>query len=846
MPWPFKESTTRSAVGVARPLRVAYLVDPNRTDSEVLSAIFSEAYGRWGGRHTLIVPADGVVDPQYGDWLRRFDADLIYSYVDLTDDEVARLHRTLAPADLTRHRPIGINSASVVPELDIDGLRSISLCPSLRLSRGLVGDGPVPCQLINVSFNTIYQFVETNFGALNRSFKTTFPAYPEAYSTVELTTPSMLKDPYRLKRDDITYVSDEYELLELVSKSRTILGLVHLSTMRAPRLDVPYQQRRSGVDIVVGDSFEDRLLFWNLHHRHQLMYWGDIAVLSLTETDILSSDRMQAVGKLIRARSWSDGGNQQRVELISASVPKEVLEKGASLINDGWILTTCRNADHALSIPTFQSTSTWTWHLAIAKPKPARTEFSSHRINVPLASPSQFESIELPPWLAGGSWMVDLNIDRIVDHSRFANTTEKFCFPRRLRLDLATHWQFGESPHPVKRRPILDGSLSFLLSADTDHLLLHLPTDEAAFETALTTRFEWRAFDRSTGRQLGGPERLGRVAYSSKARYLIGLIERFEALGDAVAVLLHPYWVEIFNALGAANTDSQNIGLRDELLSRLRKITGQQGDTLSFKGKDQLQKFAAAALAAARRAPRTNPVMSYEQLRDRWKENWADEARARGEEAFDENISPRLPELDASIQLLCAYRLLYQGYEWRCHRCLSKNWTGIDGLRTHLNCPVCSVDQYTPVSTTWHFRADESLITTYRDHGIGAVIRALDTLSQMARQSFAFFPSVDLWIESNKGSRRDCEVDLLAVVDGRVWLCEVTRSATLAMPELEKLALAISKIRPDVVALFFDNSDTSRGKKAATDLKAMVPSDVEVRVQSFREPWNNAMDFLPR
>jgi len=71
-----------TALGAARPLRIAYLLDPENCPHELLDAIFREAYGRWGGRRTLLVPAtpDGI-DERYGDWLWFYDADVIYSYV---------------------------------------------------------------------------------------------------------------------------------------------------------------------------------------------------------------------------------------------------------------------------------------------------------------------------------------------------------------------------------------------------------------------------------------------------------------------------------------------------------------------------------------------------------------------------------------------------------------------------------------------------------------------------------------------------------------------------------------------------------------------------------------------
>src|SRR5436309_16028480 len=105
-------------VGQARPsdccrhrasLRVAYLVDLSNSAAELLDSIFAEAYGRWSGRRSLIVPAgpDGI-DDRYDEWLWYFDPDLIYSFLALTDRAVAALHERFAPAYLTHHAEPGI------------------------------------------------------------------------------------------------------------------------------------------------------------------------------------------------------------------------------------------------------------------------------------------------------------------------------------------------------------------------------------------------------------------------------------------------------------------------------------------------------------------------------------------------------------------------------------------------------------------------------------------------------------------------------------------------------------------------------------------------------------------
>ena len=105
---------TQSCAGAARPLRVAYLIDVAICTDQLLDAIFAEAYGRWGGRRSLIVPAtERGIDERYQKWLWFYDADVIYSYVALTDEAVANIHEQYGPAHLKQHG--GINRTSDSP-----------------------------------------------------------------------------------------------------------------------------------------------------------------------------------------------------------------------------------------------------------------------------------------------------------------------------------------------------------------------------------------------------------------------------------------------------------------------------------------------------------------------------------------------------------------------------------------------------------------------------------------------------------------------------------------------------------------------------------------------------------
>ena len=89
--------TTVEAVANNRPIKIAYLVPQTEAAENhlVLDAIFNDAYRRWGGGYTLLVPISnkGFAGPGYEQWLRHYDPDFLYTYVDLDDAFIERLDR---------------------------------------------------------------------------------------------------------------------------------------------------------------------------------------------------------------------------------------------------------------------------------------------------------------------------------------------------------------------------------------------------------------------------------------------------------------------------------------------------------------------------------------------------------------------------------------------------------------------------------------------------------------------------------------------------------------------------------------------------------------------------------
>ena len=273
--------------GIARPLRVAYFVDPDDCFDAQLDSIFLEAYGRWGGRRTLIVPAkpDGI-DARFSDWLFHFDADIIYSFVDLRDGAVAAVHEKCGPAHFVHHSPIGICSPgerSFRIELPITGLRSLSVVPALLTRSWGVGERLQNPRIIDkFSDQTDSKFIRENFGFLTDLYSpVTGRSFPDLFGILSLISSEALNNPYFGKASTSVYLTEEREILEVLGNPSSILTLSAASDLFAPYLVTDYSEWSGGFTLVVGDTFSDRLLFWHQHLRQQDTWIGAVPALRL-------------------------------------------------------------------------------------------------------------------------------------------------------------------------------------------------------------------------------------------------------------------------------------------------------------------------------------------------------------------------------------------------------------------------------------------------------------------------------------------------------------------------------------------------------------------------------------
>jgi hypothetical protein len=589
----------KQAIVSPRPVRVAYVV-PNPPSHELLDALFDEAMSRWGGRRTPIVQSDGA-DLGVDDWklLGLWDADIIYSYMNLDSALHRRLAYRLAPSKIIIHpREDGDR---LLPSLAEDSslLSCVSVVPLLGKWRSFRGQA-MPEVLDKERHVGVPRDLADSFGFASSSLND-FALLPYARRAT-LRPPNNDRYAQRFRSpDEIIYIESVAEVETKVAEQAGLLCLAQMSDMFAPYLAALHDRRFSWEDhlsIIVGDEVADRLLFWNGIHRYQsLMEPGHTQLLRLSPNRF--AEGLPAwVSRLtsgLRNRRHFNGNAAPRTIVKSCSVDEEALNRIATAIRaPGMLMSSAEELSQEsvfaplrdYQLPNERSGRAAIfisgWHSPAPKAD-GRVRFERDQFELPLTVPFHLRDIAIGP-TTGGTWAVDLRIDRSEDHSPYDNQRHRWMFPRRLRLEQAVRLEnYGPdrmalTPLP---RPTGEGDLCLRDGLQWKRPIITLASDLGSFTYAVS------AHPPETPRQdrpregLGLARRFMPVEVSDKGRDLLGVFQLFQSLPEALIFLTNPFWLSVIKRLCPTEPDANQERV-DELGRELRQTLDRHGEAIDF------------------------------------------------------------------------------------------------------------------------------------------------------------------------------------------------------------------------------------------------------------------------
>jgi len=750
-----------------RPVKIAYLVpfdDAPHTHMN-LDAVFFESYTRWAGAYTLVVPAkpQEFLADGYGQWLKHYDPDFVYSYVELDAAFVDQLDHLCCPIAFLKHekwdrKDREIEWRSFLPRWDhyIQPISSISTIQSpASYPQFPYEERPrEPTVFTHYGIEPVNRFLADNFGTAFDLHHVTH-AIPGFFKTLCLVPPDL---PTNVVAGTERCTSTLEALRAITDRKATpIARLAMVNSAGIPRpesLGWAFAFR-----LFIGSTPLDRIHFWNC--RHLGNSWSTTSNALILEPAFFEDvELVKQLGQYLNKNNFLGHGNgPYQAEIHSSGVAVDVLSTiRDKLIPHTWNAVRVSQTFNAPAVPSPKDLDERVHDKATDITTLKLTEDYSE---ITASEPAHF--IYIPPQLRGharGQWVVELSIQRHNNLSRYSNVVDTWTLPRRRKIARAFTERLA--------KPTFGGLLALVPTTegfpfrshaikDTSAYEIHLPTDETFFRHLALEYFRYPEDDLRAAIPRAGYVDL---AISDKGQNLRGVISLFDHLSTAYGILTNKFWRTV---LAEAKEDSTK-----PLTFEWNKL-----DSLIPNDDGTVQ-------------------------------------RVTQELHFD-NVGTTKKYLHASLtdtlEHLVRLNVFYQVAHWRCKYCGYSNSRSFDNMKIKNTCDICATEYFVPIDIEWQYELNDFVHRSLQKHSGLPVLWTLGFLQDRLHMgSFWYLPEVDLFERDDDPESKN-EIDILCMVDGAFYAVEAKRSASVFLNKaggIDKFVRMIGLLRTDVALLAFE------------------------------------------
>ena len=797
-----------------RPIKIAYIVpyDESSLNHMLLDAVFYESYTRWGGVYTLIIPSSpkSFLDPAYEAWLDFLDPDFVYSYVRIESPLVTQIDRLCSPIAILQHNIRKINSDDThwqgfLPDwqLYFTSVSSATTVQSPQAHYPFFMREEIekePTVITQYGNEPEHRLVNDNFGTAFDVHMVTH-AIPGFYRTLCLVPPG-LPDYIIAGSERCTSLRDLFSAIS-ARKAIPIGRFAMAHTEAIPRVR-SYIWEHS-FNLFIGNTLCDRIHFWNTRHFTP-SYATTMGALILDKTVFNDAEFVKQLGEYLNKNNFlgqehgppkvsirSHSHNEEELRLLQEELGKHTHN---SILLDKFFNIPALPTEKDLKEAYFRgSADTSTFKLTedintLAAEEPQHFRFI----------PARYKST------ARGQWIVELDIQRHNNLSRYSNVVDNWELPRRRKIVRAFTNNLGKVSNG-RRLAILPTTENFPFddrSINKKYFYnLSLPDDETFFHHLVLGGFRYPHDDLRSSVTLDSYQDL---SISDKGQNLRGVISMFGNLSEAYEILTNKYWRDV---LRAAKEDSVKYLVydRDKLngfLPNDRQTKEKLQKELNLSDLGMITKF--------------------------MKDNLTD-----------------------TLEHLIRRNVFYQVHQWRCHYCGHTNSRTFDGMKIRDSCEICTREYFAPIDLEWTYQLNDFVYRSLITHAGLPVLWTLGFLQDhLVTGSFWYLPEVDLYEKYDDPEKKN-EIDILCMLGGKFYAGEVKLSASLFVNrsgEIDNFVKKINMIQPDVAMLSFEryseraeDVETVKAslKNVSEELRKRIGSHIELNtivahdVQGFNE-----------
>ena len=774
---------TVEAKATNRPVKIAYLVPFNdEPDTQmILDAVFFESYTRWAGAYTLVIPtlAQEFSDDSYSEWLKHYDPEFVYSYVDLHIDFTAKIDHLCCPIAFLKHNTRTIKDHEIdwrtfLPSWEnyfhpISSLSTVQSNPNYSHFPH-VERPQEPTVLTQFGMKPANRFLADNFGT-GFDLHNVTRAIPGFFKTLCLVPTDL---PANVIAGSERCLSTLEALRAISNRTVTpISEFAMINSVGIPRFETPTWT--FAFRLFVGSNPVDRIHFWNC--RQLGNNWNDTTNALIVEPTFFDDiELVKQLGDYLNKHNVLGSGNGSHcAEFHSSSVPVEVLNSLRDKLQPHtWNSVSISRTFNAPAIPSPKNLKE---RISTNSSDTTTVKITEDSSEITATEPAHFVYIPVQhKGLVRGQWIVELNIDRHNNLSKYSNIVDKWTLPRSLKIVRA----FTDRPS----KPTLGGQLA-LIPSSKDHFIrntaikglssyeINLPSDETFFRHLALEYFQYPSDDlRALVPRTGYKD----LAVSDKGQNLRGVISLLGQLPTAFGILTNKFWRSVLAEVKEDKTKPLTFDL-DKLFSLI------PNDRATIQRLTQELRF-----------DNRNKTCSY--LRD---------------------------SLIDTLEYLVRKNIFYQVAHWRCNFCGHFNSRSFDNMRIKNSCDICATEYFAQIDIKWKYELNDFVYRSLEKHSGLPVLWALGFLQdRMHGGSFWYLPEVDLY-DNHDDKESKNEIDILAVLDGVFYAVEAKRNASSFLNKIgnvEKFVNIVELLRPDIALLAFEGY--CREKENLEEIKAKL------------------------
>lgn len=853
-----------------------------------------------GRFNPIILTDGNTIEDNWWKFLRDVDPDVIKSFVPLGTELIKNIEQFLSPLQIedykeNKHSGLGTYVDMRITPASIDMNLLISANP-----RGWYGDPTIAAFDLNEMYDDIGKnFVIRNFGTYERTYFThigrnftipilhedvlsrgkvpqeihdgfkqnDIPFSDEVFCKDSIQRPGewVLIDKEKKQRHFVKKMngnllifpetqnfSKEYDKVEkevFLITDRNSLPDVLLELARSQNMvyrdqicafpnterDVE-KQAQNRFQVVVGDTIEDIVYFWNkpyLLSRWKRTFMNHLWLPTDLATD---ADMKDALCAWVNKSSWAEEQNSKTVQFVSFSIEEEELKSIASRFQNKLRWSTNVKCYKDPQIPNFRPE----YPLFSLREDPFSDRDSSIEIHrgqsytniLELTEPNGLSQHDLD-----GHWMADFYIE--FTHDQYGNNDDVirrmdgnfllWMYPNRNHLTYPMFDRFS--------RIRLNRFPSVLMKRGEKVLKLTLTESESVVRSLFYNSNRLVYVD-SDPRVQVTTRPYSHANLSDKGKYLQGVLELFGNLTLAYAVFKNPYWRSMFDILSKNTNAEQNMQV--SVANKLKKLID-GSEPLTSKNQKAIEALAAQTVNIANNLTikqKEFPLMAFEREAKEWESKYIERVKSTDNYSENDLIGLRFSSEDIkdSLSQLTERNIIQIGVNPQCPNCGMTNWCHVDDIGQQLICQGCRMPFPLKPELDWQYRLNNLVYAATASHGTIPLILVLGQLLDERRDSFLFSPNLNLYAEQKDTAFNDldliAEVDIACIQDGKFIIGEVKKSMSFfKKKDFDDMAEIAKRVKPDIV-LFSCIDKQEPTKNITTQVerikKELCPLEIDV------------------